>query len=98
MLDRYTTGLQPTPSEHGYCVITLALRFHAVVFLKRIPDAVARLHLRAPVATAPQRAHNRIFVLGETRGTEHPHGVLVWVVAATVATETCLFLFFRPHR
>jgi hypothetical protein len=25
MLDRYTTGLHPTPSKHGYYIITLTL-------------------------------------------------------------------------
>ena len=98
MLDRYTTGLQPTPSQHDFYVITLAPRFRDVVFHERVSDAVARLHHRAPVAAAPQRVHNGVFVLGEARGTEQSRGVLVRVMAAAVAAEPCLFLFFRTHR
>jgi hypothetical protein len=42
MLDRYTTGLQPMPTKHGFYIITLALR-HAPLFLEGFSDAVAFL-------------------------------------------------------
>jgi hypothetical protein len=52
MLDRYTTGLQPTPTKHGFYIITLVLR-HAPLFLEGFSDAVAFLADWGPLITAP---------------------------------------------
>jgi hypothetical protein len=52
MLDRYTTGLQPMSSKHGFYIITLALRY-APLFLEGFSDAVAFLAEWIPLLTAP---------------------------------------------
>ena len=66
MLGRYTTGLQPVPSKHGFYIITLALR-HAPLFLESFSDAVAFLDNGGPIVTTPQCVHYGVFVLGVAR-------------------------------
>jgi hypothetical protein len=39
MLDHYTTGLQSTPSKHGFYVITLTLRYSPFFVSRRLEDS-----------------------------------------------------------
>src|SRR3990170_915160 len=99
MLGHYTTGLPPSKRLPRFFTYNLNVALRVVPISLGFFDAVAFLANHVPVATAPERIHNRVLILPVPRGTEHLVWVLVGVVAVAVPTEPFLRLrFFHSLR